>query len=107
MAAAKGKRTSKEYETPIKVAGTTKELPPSKHQSPVRDLVNAILENGSDEWTELNSGGRPPSNVQSSLTGAAQRMGVKIETRIRPNDNGDDVVFARKAPGSRKSESGA
>lgn len=80
------------------IVGTVEEIPSPQNVSPVRELVAAILENGSEVWTELDPGEREVGSIQSSLTGAAQRMGVKIQTRIRPNDSGKDVVFVRKAP---------
>ena len=93
------KRSASKYE-PVKAMSTVDTLPETESRSPIRDVVEEVVANGSEQWTPIDAGGRKPESLQSSLTGAANKMGTKLETRIRPYPEGSDekVLFARVKP---------
>lgn len=96
------KKTNKavRYDNPVEITGTTTELPPTNRESAVAKLVDHIVAEtkGKDDiWVTLDPAGRKPSTVQSSIQGAGERRGVKIQTRTRGG-----VVYARVVANAKK-----
>lgn len=88
--ARKNSGTRPRYEDPVTVAGTVDELPGQASRASIAPVVQTIVDNGGNGWTELDLGGRKPSSVQSMVKQYAASHNIPIACATR-----DGAVYAR------------
>jgi len=74
-----------DHKDPIRVAEVVEELPPRTRQTNSDDVIEQVIaEDGM--WVKLDTGGRKPGSVLTTMKAAAERHGVKVETASRGSD---------------------
>lgn len=97
MPKAKNTATRKRYDTPLAVAGVVDELPPRQYSTTAGEILDKIIENG-EKWTQIETGGRQTSSVQSMIsTAATNRKVPNVRVAVRGEE-----VFARIEPAAAK-----
>lgn len=84
--------------------------PPPSQGSIYVEVIQSLIDSQDDEavtgykWRALGTGGRQKNTVQSGLTSAANRFGVKIETKTADVDGKPRVYVRLKDTGDVEAE---
>lgn len=81
--------TRNRYDEPVTVGEPVDELPPRQHSSKTKEVLEEI-QSHAGKWVPLDTGGRQPNSVQSMISAAANKAGMKVEVSVRGGQ-----VFAR------------